>query len=86
KNGTDGSLTIACDAMRSAAHPHRHFGIDALGHPALLETHGNPDTHLVLRGGHRGPNHDAASVAQARAALAKQGIAARLVVDCSHAN
>ncbi|OMG68798.1 3-deoxy-7-phosphoheptulonate synthase [Stutzerimonas balearica] len=86
KNGTDGSLSIACDAMRSAAHPHRHFGIDALGHPALLETHGNPDTHLVLRGGHRGPNHDAASVAQARAALAKQGIAARLVVDCSHAN
>lgn len=86
KNGTDGSLTIACDAMRSAAHPHRHFGIDALGHPALLETHGNPDTHLVLRGGHRGPNHDAASVAQARAALAKQGIAVRLVVDCSHAN
>ena len=86
KNGTDGSLTIACDAMRSAAHPHRHFGIDALGHPALLETHGNPDTHLILRGGHRGPNHDAASVAQARAALAKQGIAARLVVDCSHAN
>lgn len=86
KNGTDGSLTIACDAMRSAAHPHRHFGIDALGHPALLETHGNPDTHLVLRGGHRGPNHDAASVAQARAALVKQGIAARLVVDCSHAN
>jgi len=86
KNGTDGSLTIACDAMRSAAHPHRHFGIDALGHPALLETHGNPDTHLVLRGGHCGPNHDAASVAQARAALAKQGIAARLVVDCSHAN
>lgn len=86
KNGTDGSLTIACDAMRSAAHPHRHFGIDALGHPALLETHGNPDTHLVLRGGHRAPNHDAASVAQARAALAKQGIAARLVVDCSHAN
>ncbi len=77
KNGTDGSLSIACDAMRSAAHPHRHFGIDALGHPALLETHGNPDTHLVLRGGHRGPNHDAASVAQARAALAKQGIAAR---------
>ncbi|WP_313327850.1 3-deoxy-7-phosphoheptulonate synthase [Stutzerimonas balearica] len=86
KNGTDGSLTIACDAMRSAAHPHRHFGIDALGHPALLETHGNPDTHLVLRGGHRAPNHDAASVTQARAALAKQGIAARLVVDCSHAN
>ncbi|CDZ93239.1 3-deoxy-7-phosphoheptulonate synthase [Pseudomonas saudiphocaensis] len=86
KNGTDGSLGIACDAMRSALHPHRHFGIDDLGHPALLETAGNPDSHLVLRGGHAGPNHDAASVAAARATLEKQGIAARIMVDCSHAN
>ncbi len=86
KNGTDGSLGIACDAMRSAAHAHRHFGIDALGHPALLQTCGNPDTHLVLRGGHGGPNHDAASVAGARQALERQGIAARILVDCSHAN
>ncbi|MFC0711112.1 3-deoxy-7-phosphoheptulonate synthase [Azorhizophilus paspali] len=86
KNGTDGSLGIACDAMRSAAHAHRHFGIDELGHPALLQTRGNPDTHLVLRGGHGGPNHDAASVASARQALERQGIAARIMVDCSHAN
>ena len=86
KNGTDGSLGIACDAMRSAAHPHRHFGVDDLGHPALLETRGNPDTHLVLRGGHGGPNHDPASVARARQALEGQGIAARIMVDCSHAN
>lgn len=86
KNGTDGGLGIACDAMRSALHPHRHFGIDDLGHPALLETAGNRDTHLVLRGGHAGPNHDAASVAAAREVLAKQGIAARIMVDCSHAN
>lgn len=86
KNGTDGSLSIACDAMRSAAHPHQHFGVDDLGRPALVETAGNPDTHLVLRGGHSGPNHDAASVAVARASLAKQGIAARIMVDCSHAN
>ena len=86
KNGTDGSLSIACDAMRSAAHPHQHFGVDGLGHPALVETDGNPDTHLVLRGGHGGPNHDAASVALARAGLAKQGIAPRIMVDCSHAN
>ncbi|MCF7202147.1 3-deoxy-7-phosphoheptulonate synthase [Pseudomonas oligotrophica] len=86
KNGTDGSLGIACDAMRSAAHPHRHFGIDALGHPALLETRGNPDTHLVLRGGHGAPNYDAASIAAARAALQKQGIAPGIMVDCSHAN
>ncbi len=86
KNGTDGSLGIACDAMRSAAHPHRHFGIDALGHPALLETRGNPDTHLVLRGGHGAPNYDAASIAAARVALEKQGIAPGIMVDCSHAN
>ena len=86
KNGTDGSLSIACDAMRSAAHPHQHFGVDGLGRPALVETAGNPDTHLVLRGGHSGPNHDAASVAVARASLEKQGIAARIMLDCSHAN
>lgn len=86
KNGTDGGLGIACDAMRSAAHPHQHFGIDDLGHPALLETAGNPDTHLVLRGGHGAPNYDAASVAIARAALQKQSIDARIMVDCSHAN
>ena len=86
KNGTDGSLSIACDAMRSAAHSHQHFGVDGLGRPALVETDGNPDTHLVLRGGHSGPNHDAASVAVARASLEKQGIAARIMVDCSHAN
>ena len=86
KNGTDGSLGIACDAMRAAAHGHRHFGLDDLGHPALLATRGNPDTHLVLRGGHGGPNHQPEAVAAARQALAQQGIAARIMVDCSHAN
>ncbi|MFD2645739.1 3-deoxy-7-phosphoheptulonate synthase [Pseudomonas japonica] len=86
KNGTDGGVGIACDAIRSAAHPHRHFGLDAQGHPAIVETLGNPDTHLVLRGGHKGPNHDAASVEQARQGLAKGGIPARIMVDCSHAN
>ncbi|MDD0976172.1 3-deoxy-7-phosphoheptulonate synthase [Pseudomonas fontis] len=86
KNGTDGGVGIACDAIRSAAHPHRHFGLDAQGHPAIVETLGNPDTHLVLRGGHKGPNYDAASIEQARQGLAKGGIAARIMVDCSHAN
>lgn len=86
KNGTDGSFGIACDAMRSAAHPHQHFGIDDLGHSALLSTSGNPDTHLVLRGGHVGPNYDESSVAQARETLLRQGLAARIMVDCSHAN
>tara|TARA_R110002095_G_scaffold139956_3_gene121615 strand:- start:533 stop:1438 length:906 start_codon:yes stop_codon:yes gene_type:complete len=86
KNGTDGSLGIACDAMRSAEHPHQHFGIDELGHPALLSTSGNGDTHLVLRGGHSGPNFDEDSVAKARDTLLRQGIAQRIMVDCSHAN
>jgi len=86
KNGTDGSLAIACDAMRSAAHPHRHFGLDELGHPAVLESRGNPDTHLVLRGGNAGPNHDPQSLARARQALLEQGLAPRIMVDCSHAN
>ena len=86
KNGTDGSLGIACDAMRSAEHPHQHFGIDELGHPALLSTSGNADTHLVLRGGHSGPNYDQDSVAKARDTLQRQGIAPRIMVDCSHAN
>ena len=86
KNGTDGGIGIACDAMRSAAHPHRHFGMDAQGYPAIVETLGNPDTHLVLRGGHQGPNYDADSVARARLGLAKAGLAQRIVVDCSHAN
>ena len=86
KNGTDGGVAIACDAMRSAAHSHRHFGVDEQGHPAILLTPGNPDTHLVLRGGHSGPNYDRASVAKARAGLEKSGIPSRVMVDCSHAN
>lgn len=86
KNGTDGSMGIAIDAMRSAAHPHQHFGMDDMGRPALVETAGNPDTHLVLRGGNQGPNFDAVSVAAARTALGKAGIQPSVMVDCSHAN
>jgi len=86
KNGTDGGVGIACDAMRSSAHGHRHFGVDSQGHPAIIMTSGNPDTHLVLRGGHSGPNYDRISVAKARAGLEKNAIPARLMVDCSHAN
>ena len=86
KNGTDGGVGIACDAMRSAAHPHRHFGVDSQGHPAIIQTQGNPDTHLVLRGGHRGPNYDRQSVAQIHNDLNRLKIPARIMVDCSHAN
>ncbi|MCD9114898.1 MULTISPECIES: 3-deoxy-7-phosphoheptulonate synthase [Pseudomonas] len=86
KNGTDGGVGIACDAMRSAAHPHRHFGVDSQGHPAIIQTPGNPDTHLVLRGGHRGPNYDRQSVTQIHSDLIRLKIPARIMVDCSHAN
>ena len=86
KNGTDGSIDVACDAMGAAAHPHTHLGIDANGHSALLQTAGNPDTHLVLRGGHDGPNYDAVSVNRTVKALQRQGRNPRLIVDCSHAN
>ncbi len=86
KNGTDGSVGIATDAMRSAAHAHQHFGLDAQGRAALVATQGNPDTHLVLRGGHHGPNYDAHSIAQACAALTQAHVDPALMVDCSHAN
>lgn len=86
KNGTDGSTGIALDAMRSAAHAHQHFGLDAHGRAALVETNGNPDTHLVLRGGHQGPNYDAQSIAEACASMHKAGLDASIMVDCSHAN
>lgn len=86
KNGTDGSIDVACDAMGAAEHPHTHLGIDDHGHSALLQTAGNPDTHLVLRGGHDGPNYDADSIRQAVGALQTKGRNPRLIVDCSHAN
>lgn len=86
KNGTDGGVAIAADAMRSAAHPHRHFGVDSQGHPAIIQTSGNPDTHLVLRGGHQGPNYDRVSVQRIHADLIRLKIPGRIMVDCSHAN
>ncbi|MDI9675066.1 hypothetical protein QM291_31535, partial [Pseudomonas aeruginosa] len=86
KNGTDGGVGIACDAIRSAAHGHRHFGLDPHGHPALIETRGNPDTHVVLRGGRHGSNYGPEQVQAVRQALESQGIATRMMVDCSHAN
>jgi 3-deoxy-7-phosphoheptulonate synthase len=86
KNGTDGGVAVASDAMRSAAHSHRHFGMDRHGHPAIIETQGNRDTHIVLRGGNKGPNYDQQSVAQVRDGLTRNRIAERIMVDCSHAN
>ncbi len=85
KNGTDGSLAVAVNAMLSAASPHTFLGVDANGRVAQVRTRGNPLGHVILRGGAR-PNHDEASVRAACAALDAAGLPARLVVDCSHGN
>ncbi|MHB0776783.1 3-deoxy-7-phosphoheptulonate synthase [Halomonas sp. WWR20] len=86
KNGTDGSFDVAIEAMHAAAHPHRHFGMASDGRPRMIETQGNPHTHVVLRGGHGQPNYDRDSVQACRRALEAAGIAPRIMVDCSHAN
>ena len=86
KNGTDGSVAVAVNAMKSAAHPHQHFGIGQTGAPAMLTTAGNPDTHLVLRGGRGITNYDADSIREAMAALEAGGVSGSVMVDCSHDN
>jgi 3-deoxy-7-phosphoheptulonate synthase len=86
KNGTDGSIGVAINAMKSAAHPHHRFGIGSHGAPAMITTEGNPDTHLVLRGGRGITNYDAESIREATESLASAGISASIMVDCSHDN
>jgi 3-deoxy-7-phosphoheptulonate synthase len=86
KNGTAGSVQIAIDAIRSAAHPHHFLSVTKQGVAAIVSTRGNHDCHLILRGGSTGPNYDAESVARTVRAMEKAGIEGRLVIDCSHAN
>jgi 3-deoxy-7-phosphoheptulonate synthase len=86
KNATDGSVQPAVDGVRAAAAQHVFFGIDDLGRGAIVETAGNPDCHLILRGGSSGPNHDARSVAAAIEGLVSAGLPGNVMVDCSHAN
>ena len=86
KNGTDGSLDVAVNAMLSVQHPHRFLGIDPDGRVALTTTRGNPYAHVVLRGGGGKPNYDSVSVALAESALHKAGVSTNIMVDCSHAN
>jgi 3-deoxy-7-phosphoheptulonate synthase len=86
KNSTDGSALTAINAMEAAARPHHFLGISQLGHAAIVSTTGNPDGHLVLRGGKGGTNYHAEAVEAAAAALGKAGLPARLMVDCSHGN
>ncbi len=86
KNGTDGSLGVAINALQSVRHPHHFLGITPDGQLAVFRTRGNPHAHIVLRGGGGRTNYDTASIAACEAALAAAGLAPRIVVDCSHGN
>jgi 3-deoxy-7-phosphoheptulonate synthase len=85
KNGTDGKLDVAINALKSAASSHRFMGINQQGQVALLQTAGNPDGHVILRGG-TAPNYDAASVAECERQIAAARLAASIIIDCSHGN
>ncbi|WP_241709309.1 3-deoxy-7-phosphoheptulonate synthase [Arthrobacter bambusae] len=86
KNGTDGDLQVAIDACGASAAPQAFLGIDGDGRAALVATSGNPDAHVILRGGRKGPNYAADQVAAASKKLAAKGLNPRLIVDASHAN
>ena len=86
KNATDGGLQVAIDAMGAARQAHNFLGIDADGATAIIRTTGNPDGHVVLRGGRQRTNYDAVSIAESVAQLTQAGLPPVLMVDCSHAN
>ncbi|HUG55705.1 MAG TPA: 3-deoxy-7-phosphoheptulonate synthase [Candidatus Limnocylindrales bacterium] len=86
KNGTGGGIQMAIDAIRSAAHPHSFLGVTEQGLAGIVVTKGNPDCHLILRGGRTGPNHDRAHVERVLAALAADGAAPVCMIDVSHDN
>ncbi|MBL4820611.1 MAG: 3-deoxy-7-phosphoheptulonate synthase [Gammaproteobacteria bacterium] len=86
KNGTDGGLTVAVNAMQSVTSPHRFLGINTQGQVSVVTTKGNAHAHVVLRGGSLGPNYDSVHIALCEQALEKGGVNSNIVVDCSHAN
>jgi len=86
KNGTDGDISIAINAILSASHPHSFLGLNDQGRVAIVRTRGNQHGHVVLRGGDGRPNYDTVSVAMAEQAMLKAKLPANIVVDCSHAN
>lgn len=86
KNGTDGSVQVAIDAMRSSRTPHSFLGIDQDGTTSIVKTTGNPDSHVVLRGGRDGANYEKSHVTAACTTLSKAGLRPAVMVDCSHAN
>ena len=86
KNGTNGSLDVAVNALRSASSPHRFLGINFDGHTSIIHTRGNEYGHVILRGGSNGPNYDTDHVTEAESQLAAAKLPARIMVDCAHAN
>lgn len=86
KNGTDGGLTVAINALQSVSKPHRFLGINTEGQVAIIHTRGNAYGHVVLRGGNGKPNYDSVSVALCEQELAKAKVTPNIMVDCSHAN
>ena len=86
KNGTDGGIRVAVDAVLSARNPHRFLSADRHGRLGIYETRGNPACHIILRGGTKGPNFDAASIAAACQELTKAQLLAQVMIDFSHAN
>ena len=86
KNGTDGGLEVAINALKSVSNPHRFLGINSEGKVAVISTNGNPYGHIVLRGGHDRPNYDSVSVSVCEQELVKAGVNTNIMVDCSHAN
>jgi len=86
KNGTDGTVAIATDAIRSSRHPHQFLSVTKQGVAAIVETTGNEDCHVILRGGSRGPNYDGEQVGEVCARLEALDLRGHLMVDCSHAN
>ena len=86
KNGTDGALSVAINALQSVANPHRFLGISPDGQVSVVHTRGNAHAHIVLRGGSNGPNYSAEHIANCEAALAKLELTQSIMIDCSHAN
>lgn len=86
KNGTDGNVQVAINAMKSALSPHHFLGIDPKGRISVFMTKGNAYSHVVLRGSDKGPNYDPENVARCEAALEKEGLRKKIMVDCSHGN
>lgn len=86
KNGTDGNVAIAVDAIRAASSPHHFLGVTKHGMTTITNTKGNPDCHVILRGGNDGPNYSKQHIEKSRSDLEKAKLATNIMVDCSHGN